>query len=67
MKLIKISNTVAINPDSIDAIEVGKGQSKKTTLIQVGTKTYTTDISVRELLSSIELASNNKWDGFFAG
>jgi len=67
MKLIKISNNVAVNPESIDAIEVGKGQSKKTTIIQVGTKTYTTEMGVKELLTSIELASTSKWDGFFGG
>jgi len=67
MKLIKISNTVAINPASIDAIEVGKGTNKKTTIVHIGNKSYSTDMSVRQLLSDIDIASDNKWDGFFAG
>lgn len=67
MKLIKLSNTVAVNPDSIDAIEVGKGANKKLTLIHVNGKTFTTDIPPREILTHIEMASESKWDGFFAG
>jgi hypothetical protein len=67
MKLIKISDTVAVNPDSIDAIEVGKGSNKNLTIITIGGKSYSTTMPVRQLLSSIELASENKWDGFFAG
>ena len=67
MKFIKISDTVAVNPHSIDSIEVGKGQNKKTTIVHVRGKSYQSNLTPRELLSSIDLASDNNWDGFFAG
>lgn len=67
MKLIKLSNTVAVNPDAITAIEVGKGVNKKSTMVHVGGKTFTTELPPKQLLSAIELASDNRWEGFFAG
>lgn len=67
MKLVKISNTIAINPSAITSIEVGKGQNKKSTIVHVGGKSYTTEMSPRELLSNIDIASDNKWDGYWAG
>lgn len=67
MKLIKISNTVAINPESIDAIEVGKGANNKMTVIHVNGKAFSTAIPPNQLRQAIELAGSDKWDGFFAG
>jgi hypothetical protein len=67
MKLIKISNTVAVNPDSIDAIEVGKGANRRMTIVHVNGKSYSTELPARQLLTAIELSTENKFDGFFAG
>ena len=67
MKLIQISKKIAINPDSIDAVEVGKKGNNMVTLVHVKGKTFATDMPIQKILSSIEFASENKWDGFFAG
>ena len=68
MKLIQLSKKLAINPESIDAIEVGKGTNNKMTLVHTrGGKTFSTDMPAQQLLQSIEFASESKWEGFFAG
>ena len=68
MRLIKLSETKFVDPNSVEGIEAGKGQGGQmtTVLMKSGAK-HTTVRKPKELLRDIEYASINSYEQFNAG
>ena len=68
MDLIKISDTVLINPDKISAVEIKSigGKLKSLTIIVEG-KSYISEVAPENLLHDLIRAGVNLHDQFFAG
>lgn len=68
MKLVKLSEKVFVNPDDIEAIELGKGaNSALSSVYMISGKAFTTGRNPLELMRDIEYAQSNKYAEHFAG
>lgn len=63
MALIDISDTVSINSKRIDSIEAKKDK----TWVQVGNKSYTIDIPIKEFKKKIAMAEQSSGTQHFSG
>jgi len=67
MKLIQISKTVYINPDSIDSVEIKEVKGQKRLLVGLSDRTYMVDVPDRTFMSSLIESGVGLGEQFFAG
>ena len=67
MTLIQITETIFVNPESIDAVEFKILRAKPSVTVFVKNRSYKLKVPLREFLEKLKVTDMTKYQQFFVG